>query len=201
MSVELELPATHLFAHHTSLEPARTGRVGTELLPLRQAVDRMHRGVSPRQGGTPARAGLPRCEPPAGSLRHNLAIEDFPRAVSVMDGRAHDERMHLGLLSGRSWSAELTSARPDEGPRARAIPRCLEVSSLATPHEARAHGEPGPAPTTGCKPDLSCMDEISQAGRLSDGSLHVYPGSRTTCSSARVVGTTHPQPAGGASRR
>jgi hypothetical protein len=26
-----------------------------------------------------------------------------------MDGRAHDKRMHLGLISGRSWSVELAS--------------------------------------------------------------------------------------------
>jgi hypothetical protein len=35
MSVELDSP----FAHHTSLEPARIERVGTELLPLRQTVE------------------------------------------------------------------------------------------------------------------------------------------------------------------
>jgi hypothetical protein len=46
-----------------------------------------------------------------------------------------------------------------------------------------------------------CMDEISQAGRLSDREPTRVSGSRTTCSSARVAGTTHPQPAEGASRR
>jgi hypothetical protein len=60
---------------------------------------------------------------------------------------------------------------------------------------------PAPTMTTGCKPDLPCMDEISQAGRLSDREPTRVSGSRTTCSSARVAGTTHPQPAGGASRR
>jgi hypothetical protein len=33
-------------------------------------------------------------------LRHNPAVEHFPSAISIMDGYAHDERMHLGLLSG-----------------------------------------------------------------------------------------------------
>src|SRR2546423_14466690 len=42
----------------------------------------------------------------ARDLRHNLVIEHFPSAVSITDGHAYDECIHLGLLSACCWSAE-----------------------------------------------------------------------------------------------
>jgi len=55
----------------------------------------------------------------ARDLRHNPAVEQFPSAVSIVDGHAYDERMHLGLLSGRCRSAELNA--PPEAPHDRLV--------------------------------------------------------------------------------
>jgi hypothetical protein len=43
----------------------------------------------------------PALKPGSPNLRHNLLGEHFPNAVSIVDDHAHDERIHLGLLSGR----------------------------------------------------------------------------------------------------
>src|SRR5204863_8666268 len=47
----------------------------------------------------------------ARDLWHNLAVEHFPSAVGIVDGHAHDESMHLRLLSRCFWSGELNAGR------------------------------------------------------------------------------------------
>src|SRR5439155_548677 len=47
----------------------------------------------------------------ARDLWHNLAVEHFPSAVGIVDGHAHDESMHLRLLSRCFWSGELNASR------------------------------------------------------------------------------------------
>src|SRR4029453_2285377 len=47
----------------------------------------------------------------ARDLRHNLAVEHFPSTVGIVDGHAHNESMHLRLLSGCFWSGELNASR------------------------------------------------------------------------------------------
>src|SRR5262249_17626478 len=78
--------------------PDRLQRLGCVVLCSRHSrlpsLQRQRRPVRPKRRQTP----------------FEIVTKDFPRAGSVMDGPAHDERMHLGLLAGRSWSGETTPA-------------------------------------------------------------------------------------------
>src|SRR2546423_687698 len=76
-------------------------------------------------------------------LRHNLAVEQFPSAVGIVDGYPHDERMHLRLPSRCIWSAELNAGRPT-------------VMQRVGSFEAQCSGEAGRARPTTASTCLIC---------------------------------------------